>query len=109
MEKEIDIYKGYYSDNQFSCIADYLKFFQEQINEIINENFVVKKYEMRMSNLYINHFFTILFENKHFFTILFENKIEEEKVKKFISSIQMENDKIKYQIKGKYLFVQIFA
>lgn len=99
MEKEIDIYKEYYSDNQFSCIADYLKFFQEQINEIINENFVVKKYEMRMSNLYINHFFTILFENK----------IEEEKVKKIISSIQMENDKIKYQIKGKYLFVQIFA
>lgn len=99
MEKEIDLYKGYYSDNQFSCIADYLKFFQEQINEIINENFVVKKYETRMSNLYINHFFTILFENK----------IEEEKVKKFISSIQMETDKIKYQIKGRYLFVQIFA
>lgn len=99
MEKEIDIYKGYYSDNQFSSIADYLKFFQEQINEIIEVKFIVKKYEIRMSNLYINHFFTILFENK----------IEEEKVKKFISSIQMENDKIKYQIKGKYLFVQIFA
>ena len=99
MEKEIDLYKGYYSDNQFSSIADYLKFFQKQINELINKNFVVKKYEIRLSNLYMNHFFTILFETK----------IEEEKVKKFISSIQMEGDKIKYQIKGRYLFVQIFA
>lgn len=99
MEKEIDLYKGYYSDNQFSSIADYLKFFQEQINEKIKINFVVKKYEIRLSNLYMNHFFTILFEKD----------LDHEKVKKFISSIQMENDKIKYQIKGRYLFVQIFA
>lgn len=99
MEKEIDIYKGFYSDNQFSSITDYLKFLQEQINEIIEINFVVKKYEIRLSNLYMNHFFTILFEKE----------LDNEKVKKFISSIQMEGDKIKYQIKGRYLFIQIFA
>lgn len=99
MEKERDIYKDYYNTMNFSCIADYLKIFEEKINSTIKIKFVVKKYEIKFNYIFANHFFTIMFEKD----------LDHEKVKKFISKIEFDGEKIRYQIKGRYLFVQIFV
>lgn len=99
MEKEIDIYKGYYNKINFSSIADYLKIVEEKINKTIKINFFVKKYEIKFDHIFA----------RHFFTIMFEKNFDNEKVKKFISKIEFDGEEIRYQIKGRYLFLQIFV